>query len=832
MSTGGLVALDQQLRFLGHHKRVLMIGAHPDDEDTELLTVLARGMGAEVAYLALTRGEGGQNLIGPELGDALGVLRTEELLAARELDGARQYFTRAFDFGYSKGLPDTWRWWPADSVLKDVVRVVRRFQPQVIVAVFSGTPRDGHGQHQASGWAARQAFDAAGDPGRFPELAQEEGLHPWTPLKLFQSARFDAGSATLVLDGGVLDRVVGQSFLQIAMRGRSLHRSQDMGSLQRMGPSEVRLARVADRTGSPAHGLFAGLDTTLGALAPEGSRPAARRALARLGRELADLRPWSAGRLPALAAEARRLLGPGDAPGSAGRADLLRRLDDAQWTASGLMCDAVTGSDRLVPGRPVATVLSCWNPGATARTVRGSLRLLDREVGALGPLTLAPGRLTVDTLTTVVPEDAPPTDPYFLRLGKQANVALYQWPPGLGSLAGAPFEPAPLRAHFRLEEGGGTEREVVYRFVDQAIGEIRRPLAVVPALTVSLAPGAVLWPMTDASARTFGVTVRSQIPDSVTATVRLEGPPGWNLGGTRQVRLAGARAEEVLRFPVSPPAGIVPGRVTLSAVAEDGAGRRFRQSATVVDYPHVRPRQLVQAADAEVVVAPVALPGGGAMGYVRGAADQIPEALEALGVPVTLLGPDSLARGALDRFAVLVIGPRAYETDPVLPDQTARLHAFARAGGTVIVQYQQQAFFRGGFVPAPLSLLAASAAGEAPFRVTAPRVAEEDVPVRVLVPDAPVFHVPNRIGPADWDGWVQERGLYFARTWDEAWQPLVEMADAGEPPQRGGLLVTRAGRGWYVYTGLSFFRQLPAAVPGPTRLFLNLLALRGDAGTR
>ncbi|MBS1241706.1 MAG: LmbE family protein, partial [Gemmatimonadetes bacterium] len=261
-STGGLVALDQGLRVLGHDMRVLMIGVHPDDEDTEFLAVMARGFGAETAYLALTRGEGGQNLIGDELGPALGVLRTEELLGARSLDGARQFFTRAYDFGFSKSLADTWRFWPRDSVLKDVVRVIRRFRPQIVVAVFSGTPRDGHGQHQASGWAAREAFAAAGDPSRFPELATEERLAAWTPLKLYQSARFDSAGSTVTLQGGVLDRAVGQSYFQIAMRGRSLHRSQDMGSLQRIGPSAVRLRLIEDRTGAGAE-LFAGVDTTM-----------------------------------------------------------------------------------------------------------------------------------------------------------------------------------------------------------------------------------------------------------------------------------------------------------------------------------------------------------------------------------------------------------------------------------------------------------------------------------------------------------------------------------------------------------------------------------------
>src|SRR3954449_1106088 len=266
-SSGGAVALDQELRMLGHYRRVLVIGAHPDDEDTELLTVLVRGMGTEAAYLSLNRGEGGQNLIGPELGEALGLIRTEELLAARRLDGARQYFTRAYDFGFSKTLDETWQHWPRDTILKDVVRIVRRFRPQIIVSIFSGTPRDGHGQHQAAGWSAQEAFRVAGDSTQFPELFSEEGLLPWTPLKLYRSARFDSTATTLTLNGGVLDPVVGKSYHQIAMAGRSLHRSQDMGQLQTIGPSPVRLALLEERVqADTTSNLFAGIDTSLDAL--------------------------------------------------------------------------------------------------------------------------------------------------------------------------------------------------------------------------------------------------------------------------------------------------------------------------------------------------------------------------------------------------------------------------------------------------------------------------------------------------------------------------------------------------------------------------------------
>jgi LmbE family N-acetylglucosaminyl deacetylase len=810
-STGGLGALDQALRFLGHHKRVLMVAAHPDDEDTELLTVLVRGMGAEAAYLSVTRGEGGQNLIGQELGQALGVLRTGELLAARRLDGARQYFTRAFDFGYSKTLDDTWRFWPRDSVLKDVVRLVRRFRPQVMVSIFSGTPRDGHGQHQAAGWAAREAFRLAGDADAFPELEREEGLHPWTPLKLFQSARFDPQSATVTLEGGVVDAAIGQSFRQIAMRGRSLHRSQDMGAPQSIGPSPVRVRLVEDRTGAGEGGFFAGIDTSLASMLP--GAPAAE--VAKLTTELRRLRPWNTGALPTLrgtfAAFLERL-GAGPAA-----LDHLARLDDALFLASGVLCDAVSDQERVVPESPFRIALSCWNPTAAAREVSARLLLGGREAGT-ARWRLAPGQLGADTIHVHPPGDMPPTAPYFLE-ATIPGTALYVH-------SREPFERPAVEAEFITAEGGRQVHEVVHRYVDQAIGEVRRPVVVVPRVSVHLDPPSGLWPVADTGSRPFTVTLRHHARDTTAGQVRLEVPPTWRTGPAVGVLLAGDGATMVHRFLVRPPERVEPGDYRIRAVVDAG-GRQYGLGTATVEYPHVRPRQLVRPAESRLVLADLRLPVERTLGYVRGAADQVPEALSALGLDVVLLSADSLARGHLARFRTIVIGPRAYETEPAVLQSNDRLLAFVRQGGTLVVQYQQQAWFRGGYAPYGVALTERGA--QPAFRVVAPRVAEEDAPVRVLAPDDAAFREPNRIGPADWNGWVQERGLYFARAWDEAWQPLLEMADTGEPPQQGGLLVARIGRGVYVYTGLSFFRQLPAAVPGAARLLLNLLAMRGNA---
>ena len=814
-STGGLVALDQSLRFLGHNKRVLMISAHPDDEDTELLTLFVRGMGAEAAYLSLTRGEGGQNLIGAELGPALGVLRSEELMAARLLDGARQYFTRAYDFGFSKSLADTWRFWPSDSVLKDVVRIIRRFQPHAIVAIFSGTPRDGHGQHQASGWAAREGFRAAGDSTRFPELAREEGLHPWTPLKFYQNARFGGEEATLTLEGGVLDRAVGQSFLQIAMRGRSLHRSQDMGAPQRIGPSPIRLRLIEDRTGQGSGGFFAGIDTSLAA--GVGASEVHHAAIDSIARALKQISPLAPGGLAALRSRLVSLLGPESDWTPAAR-DQVRRLDEAVYRASGMLCDATTFTERLVAGSDVPVVVSCWNTGATALEVSSELLLNGQASGKSTRRRIEPGQLVTDTAVISLPGELPVTEPYFLRQPLQG--ALYQWPVSARDLWGEPFEPPVLAARFTLE--GSVLREVQFRFVDQALGEVRRPVFVVPRVELQVDPGAGFWPRGSGHTRDFVVRLRHLARDSTSGTVAFEPLAGWSTTRSQTFKLAGSQDQNAVTFRLTSTG--TPATGPLRVVARDSGGRSYSSGIIRVDYPHIRARQITRPAEVRLAVADLKLPPAGPIGYIRGAADRIPEALATLGLNLVLLNRDSLTHGRLSQYQSIVVGPRAYEVEPALESYNSRLLEYVRGGGTLIVQYQQQPYFRGGYAPFGLSLT--ERLGETPVRVAAARVAEEDAAVKVLDPAHPVFNVPNRLTAADWNGWVQERGLYFPRSWSAEWTPLLEMADTGEPPQRGALLLARYGRGIYVYSGLSFFRELPATVPGAARLFLNLVSLR------
>jgi LmbE family N-acetylglucosaminyl deacetylase len=847
-SAGGAVALAHELRLLGHYKRVLVIGAHPDDEDTELLTVLVRGEGAEAAYLSLNRGEGGQNVIGPELGEALGLLRSEELLAARRLDGARQFFTRAYDFGFSKSEDETWTHWPRDSVLKDVVRIVRRFRPQVLVSIFSGTAKDGHGQHQAASWAAQEAFRIAGDATRFPELAAD-GLKPWTPLKLYRSTRFDSAATTLVLEGGVLDSAVGKSYHQIAMAGRSLHRSQDMGQLQRIGPSPVRLRLVEDRTGRGADGLWAGIDTTLADMAtvagPGGGSPALWDSLS------AALEGFRRSGEPPLTetldrfAAALPQTGGGDqvrvGVATAEQWDQLSHLERAIQLASGVVCDAVADDERAVPGQVLRVAATCWNAGSRPATVpltvvRGNAGWPWLHLSQDGA-TVEPGDVANWTFDVPIPDTAAATHSYFLD--RPRDGALYVWPAAPPEVLGTPFEDPLLTAEF----GADIEpREVTFRYRSPTAGEVRRPVRVVPRIDVKLDPDTLVWPAVGRPSRRFTVTLTHGARDTTEGVVRLVAPAGWAVGPPQPFRLDREDESRSFRFDVRPPAAVRSGSIVIRAEARDRADRLYDAGVYVVDYPHIRPRSYIRAAAAGVRVAPLALPRVASIGYVRGAADRVPEALRSVGLPVTLLDAAALERGDLSRYGAIVIGSRAYETEPALASSNQRLLDYARRGGLVIVQYQQYGFFTRGYAPysmtvggQPLRLDVATRAG-APARAGGPavragppmshdRVTDETAPVTILEPMHPAFRVPNRIVPEDWTGWVQERGLYFAHSWDRAYVPLLETHDPGEDPLEGGLLVARVGKGTYVYTGLAFFRQLPAGVPGAYRLFANLLAL-------
>ena len=794
--TGGVAALAGTVQQLGANKRILMIGAHPDDEYSDLVALFARGMGAQVAYLSLSRGEGGQNLIGPELGPELGIIRTEELLAARRIDGARQFFARAYDFGYSKTIDEALRFWPRDSLLADVLDVIRRFRPQIIVSVFSGTPRDGHGQHQVAGVLARQAF----------ELLRDSS---WGPVKLYRSLYVDTAAATLRLDAGRLDPMEGRSYHQIAMAGRSQHRSQDQGQLERPGPSVARLAfiewRDRKRGTTDGDGLFAGVDTLL----PGKDHYAALVDSARM--QLNATRPE--GIVPLLG-RALRELGGADSAQQA-------TLSEALAAAAGVVVDGVADDGMVIPGERLQVEVTVWNGGGGAAVTLDEVALsapAGWRVERLDPTAspVAPGSVATRHFAATVASDAPRSQPYFLR--RPLIGALYDWSGIPASWRSLPFEPSPVQLTARLTIAGQAvtlSREVVYRYRDEEIGEVRRPLFVTRPFDVTVTPDLVVWPVDGSGAgpRHFTVTVTNRTRGAAVAQVTLAPPTGWPSLPAESLSFQREDESKSLSVALTLPKSAKPGVYRLTAAALAGGGRS-EGALAIIDYPHIRPRGIARGSSSEIRAARIALPTLTRVGYVRGASDRVPEAVQAVGVPVELLGPDTLARGDLSRYDAIVIGSRAYETEPALVANNGRLLDYVRAGGLVIVQYQQYPFVNGGFAPYR-------------FSIARPhdRVTDETAPVTPLDATSPVLHVPNEIGPDDWKGWVQERGLYFAHEWDSTYTPVIEMHDPGEPGLRGGLLVATVGKGRYVYTGLSFFRQLPAGVPGAYRLFANLLAL-------
>ncbi|HYO14762.1 MAG TPA: PIG-L family deacetylase, partial [Thermoanaerobaculia bacterium] len=838
--TGGVEVVDRALAKLSTHKRLLVVAAHPDDEDTSLIALVSRGLGGEAAYLSLSRGEGGQNLIGPELGVGLGLLRSRELLAAREVDGGRQFFTRAYDFGFTRSLDETLRLWPREVLLEDAVRVIRRFKPQVVVSIFPGVPSPTHGQHQAAGVTAFEAFPLAGDPDALPQLAAE-GLAPWQPQALYRSTFFDRDATTIVLPTSRVDPLAGRSIYQIAMASRSQHRSQDMGQLQRLGPQETRVAWVRGGAGVEAKDLFAGIDTSLTGIAATVADPERQRH-AREHLEAAQVAAERArgalnpARLVAVVPDVveilkhlravRAFLAEKPVPEERPVLELIDEKIEAAAAglaaAAGVAVDAATEREALTAGEtfPVQAIL--WASGSVA-VEDAAVSLVPSPEWGGAPVAgeakdLAAGALGSWDLQATVPTQAPPTTPYFLK--RPLAGSLYDWSGAPSAVKGEPFEPPSRTARVTFTVDGVAvtlEREVAHRHRDQALGEVRRPLRVVPRVEVAASEELLVWPVRSREPRRLHVTLTSHSKTPVRGRVEAVadgGPSRWAAVAPIPFVIPAEGEEAGLDLTLAPPRDLAPGRYTLrlAAVMEDGG--RFDLAAPVLDYPHIRTTQHTEPAALEIRAADVSLPPLQRVGYVRGASDRVPEFLRQIGVPLELLGPRDLTDGDLSRYDAIIVGSRAYETDPALARASSRLLDYARNGGLVIVQYQQYPFIEGKFAPFPLEIARPH-----------DRVTDETAPVTVLDPAHPVFTTPNRIGAEDWEDWVQERGLYFAHTWDPSFVPLLAMADPGGPELRGGLLVAKLGRGHYVYTGLAFFRQLPAGVPGAYRLFANLLGL-------
>ncbi|CAN5845699.1 PIG-L family deacetylase [soil metagenome] len=842
----GATVLGEAIAGLDVTARVLVIGAHPDDEDTQLITWLARGRQVETGYLSLTRGDGGQNLIGNELGVQLGMIRTEELLAARRLDGVRQFFSRAYDFGFSKTADETYKHLPKDSLLRDVVTVIRAFRPQVIVAVFSGTPRDGHGHHQVSAILAREAFDAAIDTVRFPARTTL-GLGAWTPLKFYRASRFTPGEATVTFNVGELSPLRGETYAEISSQSRSQHLSQGFGSLQRRGTSldylKLEVSRVSEplkKETSPLQDVtadwsrFASAPLPAAANAALDSIPAAItavRAVENLTARSAMVAPLV--RVTRLLSTAREALPCGNSPlaaqceGVVG--DLAVSLETAQararsalLAAAGVLVEATAPRELVAVGDTVPVTISVYNQGSSSVT-------LDQATASFGPglgqaASLGQRVIAPDSAAQVTVRMSPSvaTVSWWLAQGRSGDVFI---PPTTGSAAAQDIglgedRVADTHARVTLHIGGTPVTvnvgPVVYRYADPARGELRRPVAAVPKIGVLLDDEVEYARAGVPFQRSYSVRLHNATAAARGVSVTLNAPPQLKVDSlVRRVAME-PFSDAVLVFHTT---GTLPaGRHVVSATAESG-DEMFTMGYVPIQYQHIRPLRSYRPASVEIQAVDASLPAKTSIAYIRGVGDNVAMMLSELGMKVTLLAPEDLGAADLSKYGAIVVGPRAFAASPTLVAQRARLNDFAQKGGTVVLQYGQNEIEAAGILPYPVALR----------RPTAERVTEENAPVTLLGAGTSVLSKPNRITTADFAGWVQERSTYMPTTVDPRYQHVFEMHDPGEAANENAVLIAPVGKGAYVYNTLALFRQLPAGVPGAARIFLNLIAADGKA---
>jgi len=873
----GSVGLRLMLRRLGTTARLMQTVAHPDDEDGGMLTLESRGRGANVLLMTLNRGEGGQNKVGSNLSDVLGVLRTEELLAADEYYGVQERFSRVADFGFSKNPDETFAKWGGHEVpLGDMVRVIRTFRPDVLVARFSGTERDGHGHHQASSILTKEAFRAAADPKRFPEQIAE-GLQPWQAKKLYIGNVCGFGAMTcadanwtIKLNTGERSADLEGSYVQFAMQGLRHQLSQGSANWTVDPGDRFTFYKLVDSV-EPAKldkdghekDFFDGLDTTLPGLAArlgreESKVPQLRQELVEIERRVAQASGYgtgvdssgAAGPLMEVAARLERVdaeVGK-SALTDAAKSDLLTRLEEKREQAETALnqvlgvtleatvvsrvgangeaakeaakkeADAVTTAS---PGQEFLVAVDFHN-GSKARLLVDGLKLeVPKGWETISDKTKqvaigAGGNVDV-VFRLRVPKDAAYTRPYWHRDDPETESVNHIDDEKYATL---PFPPAILRARVAYSVAGangvqgknGIGAIVVARFLDETGTERARPLAVVPAFSVALEPGTQAISTHNGSSSTVTVGVTSNLSHEARGLLRLDLPEGWRSEPAQfAVEFTRRGEKQDFQFKVFP-AGLQEGRAKIRAVLE-AEGEKFSEGYTLVTREDLGSFYYYQPAIQRVSIVDVQAPHDLRIGYIMGAGDDIPTVLKQVGMDVNLIPPEKLAGEDLRQYGTIVLGIRAYDTQKDVTANNKKLLDFVAAGGTLVVQYNAGTgdFNKGNFTPYSAELSRA-------------RVSVEEAPVDILAPDDGVFHYPNAITARDFDGWVQERGLYFMDKWDEHFKPLLSCHDPGEDAQKGGLLRAQYGKGTYIYTGYAFFRQLPAGVPGAVRLYVNLLS--------
>jgi LmbE family N-acetylglucosaminyl deacetylase len=887
----GAAGLTRALTTLRTRASMLMITAHPDDEDGGMLAAETRGRGARGSLLTLTRGEGGQNAMSIDMYDELGLLRTQELLQADRYYGVDQYWGSVIDYGFSKTREEAIEKWGYERVLSDVVRVVRMTRPLVITSSFVGAPTDGHGNHQVSGQMAQEAFNAAADPNRFPEQIRE-GLRPWAPAKVYARVPFFAPTkdntiydyatdkyvpirfhnyvdnswinerpaTNLELQEGVFDPTVGLTYLQIGRTGWGFQKSQNGGNTT---PPEGLYTATYHRYGSRVDGaakdasFYDGIDISLAGIASlaQGDTAFLQRGLEKISHlagEAADkYRPASPSQIAPLLADGlkatRDLLAEVNASHLAnpGKSDVAFELKvkEEQFEKALALALEVSFDAVVAPGKEPdnrfggaqAITFSIAIPGQkffvqTSLHNEGPQNIVVEEIGVFpsdgkswvikadkpAAPSLSAASESKLKFAVAAPEDATLTKAYFTRPNQEQpyyNLVDERF----RNLSLAPY---PLNAAARLSFNGvpfTLRRVVAANQRIEGIGIAEDPLLVAPAISVSVTPSAGAVPLTSTSF-TFSCALRSNVKGPAKGSVRLRLPPGWDSSPVEApFSFARDGDSETMTFQVTPHS-LKAGNYEIRAVA-NYAGKNYEEGFRMVGYPGLRPYPSYHPATYKAVGVDVKTAQDLHVGFLPGTGDDVPRALEDLGVQLQTLSAADIETGDLSHFDAIVLGVRAYAVRPELRSANGRLLSYVSNGGVLIVQYNVQNFDP-NYGPYPLTV------------GNAPRVVDEASQVKILDPQNPLFTWPNKITAADFDGWEEERGHGFLQKWDEHYSALVETHDPDQDPQKGGLLVTRYGKGIYVYDAFALHRQLPAGVPGAYRILANLVSLAKNPGWR
>ncbi|MDB4325052.1 PIG-L family deacetylase [Flavobacteriaceae bacterium] len=791
----------EKLNFLGS---ALYVAAHPDDENTRLISYLANDMHAKTAYLSLTRGDGGQNLIGPEIRELLGVIRTQELLAARASDGGEQLFTRANDFGYSKHPDETLEIWNKDAVLSDVVRAIRTFKPDVIINRFNHrNPGSTHGHHTASAMLSFEAFDLVGDATKFPETAITYGS--WQPKRLLfntswwfygSKEKFEkADKSNLVsVETGNYYPALGLSNGEIASLSRSMHKSQGFGSTGTRGKQTEYLEFLKGEFPQDTTNIFDGINTSWSRI--EGGVD-----IGKILNPLLDSFNFQdpSTIVPQLV-EAYRLLK--DTKQGHWRSIKLKELEELIVACSGVFLEAVANKESINPMGAYTLKVEAINRGANKITLSkittaSGLILSSKEI-----VLLSNEKENLEL--EVTSQNKVPSTAYWLK--SKGTLGMYSAPK---DLIGLPQTPAAEQISFTLNIDNTALqilKDVVYKFNDPVDGEVYRPFNVLPKVSASIAEKVLVF--ANENSQKVAVHVRAG-KDNLEGTLQLNAPKGWVVSPPQLFTLERQGETSTLWFTVTPPKNQSQGYLRPLIQIGD---TYYDKELINIDYDHIPYQSVLLPSKAKVVRINIEKKGQH-IGYIQGAGDGVGQSLEQIGYSVTNLDVTEISAQNLKKYDAVVVGVRAYNTIAALAFAQKELNKYVQAGGTMVVQYNtSHRLVTKQVAPYALSL-------------SRDRVTDEFAPVTILDPNHPVLNSPNKITQIDFKGWVQERGLYFPNKWAEEFTPILAMNDKGAPQTKGSLLVARYGKGHYVYTGLSFFRELPAGVAGAYRLFANIISI-------